>query len=105
MHATRVTRDWDEASADFNNASTGTPWTTVGGDFDPTPIDTTAIPIGTLGWYEWDVTTQVQAWLDGTQPNYGFYLDWDSVSAGFWVGFASREYATSSQRPELVITY
>jgi hypothetical protein len=65
----RVLAQWAENQVTWNNRLTGVPWTTPGGDFASTPEDT--VHVTALGWYSFDVTALVNAWLAGTLPNYG----------------------------------
>ncbi len=53
-------------------------------------------------YIQWDVTQLVQAWMDGTFANQGFFLH--AVSGDSVVDFRSREYADPLQRPELIVT-
>lgn len=105
MGAHQVLQAWDEATATFNNASSGTPWTQgVGGTYNATAAATASVVIGTFGFYEWDLTALVQQWVSQSQANYGVELMGPSLNQGQWVGFASRENATTSERPQLVVT-
>ncbi|MBC7237417.1 MAG: DNRLRE domain-containing protein [Chloroflexi bacterium] len=56
------------------------------------------------GWYEWDVTALVRAWLSGTYPNYGIMVRGPEVSGydSSWRGFSTRE---GDYPPELVVSY
>ncbi|OGS48003.1 MAG: hypothetical protein A3K68_00780 [Euryarchaeota archaeon RBG_16_68_13] len=55
-------------------SSDGTvPWITAGGDYNLTATGT-AISPGTGGWMTWNVTTLVQRWTEGSQPNLGLLL-------------------------------
>ncbi|MFB9276885.1 DNRLRE domain-containing protein [Cohnella cellulosilytica] len=58
------------------------------------------------GWYTFNVTDLVQAWLGGGKANYGVVLLEDPVvlSPGA-KDFASSEYSDEESRPSLVITY
>ena len=49
-----------------------------------------------------DVTTAVNAWLDGTQPNYGLAI---VPNAGLSATFNSKEDTTTSHSPELNIVF
>lgn len=64
----------------------------------------TGVTDGAWDWYSFDVTSLVQAWHDGTYPNYGIMLrgpEW-SGSDSSWKAFSTRE---SSADPYLVINY
>ena len=61
------------------------------------------------GWYTWDVTALVRAWVRQEQPNYGLTLrDASSYQDGNcdWRDFASAQYSSvSSLRPKITILY
>lgn len=61
-------------------------------------------PVGQSNlYYSWDVTSLVQEWVDGDQPNYGVMLrSFSEVTLG-WRGFASRELGANP--PRLVVNY
>ncbi|MBM4460226.1 MAG: DNRLRE domain-containing protein, partial [Chloroflexi bacterium] len=55
-------------------------------------------------YYDWDVTTLAQTWVNGA-PNRGLaLLSKDEATIG-WRGFASRESSAPANPPRLVITY
>jgi hypothetical protein len=87
----RLTEAWSEAQANWNQRSSGLPWSNPGADGTGShaalelPGDCTA-----TGWRTFDVTALVQEWSDG-QPNYGFVL----VDAGTdGIALASSESST-----------
>jgi len=114
----RVTQSWDEGSATWNEYDSGNSWTSAGGDFDTTVIaSTTLAGTGTGGqyadkpeerwddtWNQWNVTSLVQDWVEGTQANNGLLLKgttfWHVVMSGFY----SKEYSNSDYWPYLEIT-
>ncbi len=56
----------------------------------------------TVGYYQWDVASLVQTWVNGA-ANYGLALVSKNESALGWRGFASRE--SPPNWPRLVVTY
>ncbi|MGB5397124.1 MAG: DNRLRE domain-containing protein, partial [Gammaproteobacteria bacterium] len=80
-----------------------TNWSTPGGDYDATVIDSITLPTMIPGWYEWNVTAQIQDWLDGT-PNYGFLLREGGGDAGDIEFVSSDNTVTPEFRPRLSIT-
>ena len=75
----------------------GVDWHT---DADPHyGISTRAAMSDPCDWMEFDVTPIVQAWIDGTKPNYGFY-GYSSEPYFVWYSSESGEVLL---RPELVI--
>ncbi len=106
LAAHQITQAWDEASATFNNANTTTPWSGgPGGTYVATAAATTSVPIGTYGWYEWDLTALTQQWVNLSVANYGVEITMGSVNQGQWEGFASRENLTASEHPQLVVSW
>lgn len=107
----RVWNSWTEGTGScsgasggltWNNRSTGKPFSTAGGSFS-SAADTTTVG-SLLRFYEWDVTSMAQGWVDGTFPNNGLLLKFVSDVASY-KAFASSEDGTSSQRPTLIVTY
>ena len=107
----RVARDWDEGT---NNGSPGTGaswtkatqtgnWATPGGDFDASPVSTTALGAGVTGYYGWDITPLVQGWVSGTYANDGLILS--AAAPGTDVAFHSSDHGTETERPRLTVTY
>lgn len=99
---------WVETEANWNVYSTGNSWASAGGDFTTTDKATTTVDataaIGTT--YDWDVTALTQ-WF---QANATEIADWlikgtNETDPLMRARFASREHATASYRPKLVITY
>ena len=57
--------------------------------------------------YDWDVTTSVSSWVDGTWPNYGFIINTENIDIG---GFDDRDgsyfYSRDiNQSTRLVVVY
>jgi alpha-glucosidase (family GH31 glycosyl hydrolase) len=84
-----------------------TQWTTAGGDYNSTAVDTKSIgsTIGTV--YSWNVTSLVQGWVSSSSTNYGmaFMEAVPQSTSNGTKDFASKEYATASSRPKLTVTY
>ena len=102
--AHRVTRDWTERGVSWLRYNSLTPWTTPGGDFDPNPTDTALLNWnGNLEWNSWDVTTDVQGFVNGAYNHYGWLLKdtREDSSQDFWF-FSSRE---GSAAPYLEVQY
>lgn len=85
----RITSDWDDSDVTWNNRPTWLPpgqWT-----------DAAAVPGSTGQWMAWDVTSDVQEFVDGTAANFG----WSIMDEKYWggagiplIGFRTREYGT-----------
>jgi hypothetical protein len=84
---------WSEASTNWNNQ----PATTGAG--------VGVASLASAGWQQWTVTSMVTSMYAGT--NSGFLLRdrvEDSATA-YWQLYASRENATTANRPQLVLTW
>jgi spore coat protein A len=81
-------------------------WTTVGGDYDPTPSATT--PTNDVNFYTWTssaVINDVQGWVDAPASNYGWIVRSDETTTKTDREFASRQNTTVAWRPKLEVTY
>ncbi|MBK8035789.1 MAG: DNRLRE domain-containing protein [Verrucomicrobiaceae bacterium] len=105
VSAHRLTQPWSETTSSWNNRSTGTPWTTPGGDgdYDATAAATTNVT--TNAAHNWTLTSLVQNWVNGTNPNHGILMRLQNESVNGEHEFYTREEPTASRRPTLSITY
>lgn len=101
--AHRITNSWSEGSVTWNLRETGTNWDTAGGDFEYQPIATTLVGAPNQR-YEWDVSTLVQGWVDGSYPNDGVVLV-AGIDGMTGERFYTSDTADATQRPGLTITY
>jgi len=69
-----------------------------------TATSTATITSNQTGVVEWDVTADVAAFHSGAASNYGWIVKKTDESQAGQVEFGSKENATSSNRPVLVIT-
>gem|GEM_PF-2448643 len=81
--AHRITSTWTETGVNWNNQPT----------FNSTATATTAT--GTVGgvWLSWNVTSDVQAWVNGTAANYGILVKDNAENSGtkYTGTFATKE--------------
>lgn len=104
-------RNWVEGEVTWNNYSTGNAWATAGAgntttDREATDIGSVAMPEPEVaGWYEMSALTvsKLQAWLDGTQSNYGGILVSETETNDLH-NFDGRS-GGNSRPPELIIAY
>jgi len=100
---------WVEGQATWNEYKTGSSWAFAGGrdatDREFPPI--ASITPNTTGVQDFDLGAafdrQVGDWIRGVEANNGIQLI--NVYAPDGLNFFTREVATASQRPQLVITY
>jgi hypothetical protein len=88
------------------------PWSTSSTSsqlqFDSTALSTVTATAGQVtGWLYWPITTTVQNWLSGAQPNYGLLMKRDTEPLGVGgIGSPSRTYAAENTlQPQLQVTY
>ena len=93
----RITSDWDEETVSWNTRPT---WLPPGQWTDSTPVP------ASFGWMEWDVTSDVQAFVNGTETNYG----WCIMDETSWPGgnipitdFRSKEHGQVIPYLEVVV--
>ncbi len=87
----RITSGWDELGVNWNNF--GSSWSEAVGSF--------ANDI--WGWRSVDLTSLVQAWVDGALPNHGVVM---AQSAGTpYTNYESSESENLDRRPTLTIIY
>ena len=82
--------NWNYRICNKSNPAASIPWTTAGGDFEAIPSAATGVGAGmsTSGmtplqctWTGTGLAADVQAWLDGTDANYGWMLKGDELSS------------------------
>lgn len=91
VYSYRVTSNWSEGSITWNTqpAYNGTAISS----FVPSALNT---------WYSFSVTSAVQAWANGSAPNYGIRLYNPGAD---WAQYFSDDDATLGNRPYLVVNY
>ncbi|MCP2323432.1 RHS repeat-associated protein [Hamadaea flava] len=102
----RLTRAFDETTATWNSAASGTAWTTPGGDYDPTAESYFDGFTNDPEWESWTVTNTVKSWLTTPTSNYGFLLKMRDESVSTQRNMLlSSEAAEPMLRPTLRVTY
>jgi hypothetical protein len=100
-----ITEAWSEGAgnseaANWNERMTGTNWTTPGGTFDSTAVD--SLNTNSTGQHTWDLTSLTQDWLTGTKVNNGLVVASPDGGGNRTVTYDSREGTTP---PVLEINY
>ncbi|HQX52611.1 MAG TPA: DUF4347 domain-containing protein, partial [Planctomycetaceae bacterium] len=98
--AYQLQQSWVEGSTTWNQRSSGTNWTSAGSTYNSTAVDT--INKSTTGQHSFNITTLAQAWLAGTQQNYGVMVASMDGGGIRTVTYDSREGTTA---PVLQIIY
>ena len=112
----RMTRDWLEGTtcsdgANWDQARPGTPWTTAGGDFDPSAVASLSVPANeTPRTHAYGVTSLVQQWVSGQAPNLGLLLKGSLesfVDPDWWLieYESSDDLSSPLNRPKLSVNY
>jgi RHS repeat-associated protein len=105
----KLTRGFTETTATWNQAASGTAWTTPGGDFDPSVLSTVGGATGITNdpeWESWDVSPAVRSWVATPSSNYGLLLKMhDESVASQRVMLLSSEGREPMLRPTLEVTY
>lgn len=90
----RNTEDWDEETVTWNNRP----------DHDPAISSSAIMPDSEDQWMEWNVTGDVQGFVDGQETNYGWKIIDPSTSGPLpLICFRSKEYTESEYWPYLEI--
>ncbi|MFQ5471034.1 MAG: DNRLRE domain-containing protein [Gammaproteobacteria bacterium] len=83
-----------------NNVTWQTPWTSNGGDYTNTVIDTQTVSV--VNFYQWNVLNTVIGWLATPSTNHGLLL---KTHGNDKAEFTSSESGPTSNLPKLEITY
>jgi FtsP/CotA-like multicopper oxidase with cupredoxin domain len=81
-------------------------WASVGGDFVPTASAT--MSVNKEGFYSWSAASlvaDVQLWVNNPATNFGWLIKGDETTSKTAKRFDTREVATPSQRPMLIVDY
>jgi hypothetical protein len=110
----RLTTDWLEGDgngagssgdlgATWDEREAGSNWTTAGGDYDSAAYPPSSNTVSENSWQKWDVTSLVNAWIQGSQNNFGMILipENDSVENSF----ESSDGIDPNLYPKLTISY
>lgn len=114
----RVLRNWVDVQGSWNIFSTGNNWGTAGcaNATDRVAAASASLTMdgtpqaGFVSWSGAGLVADVQAWVDGTAPNYGWLLgaptaEYQGSTGRAYNQFYSSNYATAIKRPKLVIGY
>ncbi|MDX2131864.1 MAG: DNRLRE domain-containing protein [Planctomycetota bacterium] len=90
----------------FRFFGTDNSWNNPGGDFEGAPSAQTVVTgFGTFTWSGPGLVADVQAWVSGNEPNFGWLLRGGEDSTFNAKQFGSRENADPAVRPVLVVEY
>ncbi|MBA4861320.1 DNRLRE domain-containing protein [Streptomyces sp. PSKA54] len=103
-----LTRDFDETAASWNNAASGTAWTTAGGDMDAAVADTVGTVTNDPARQSWYLSSLAQSWVSDPASNKGVAIrlkDESATGPQERTIFLSSEAEEPQLRPQLVVTY
>lgn len=107
----RVNRSWNVGIATWNVRGDPYPqssWYVEGGDYEPTLLDNISYTQDdlTYKWREFNVTTSIQSFVNGSKANYGFILR-EVVELNWNCMYFKSDINSdpSSHRPKLVVNY
>jgi len=103
-----LTQSFDPATATWNSASSGTPWTTAGGSYSATVSGTVSGLTNDPNRQEWPVTAVAQDWLNNPADNHGLLVRLsgeDKRSPQERELFLNSSALEPRLSPELVVTY
>lgn len=82
-------------------------WSTPGGDYN-TSLLSASSTVDQVGYYEWNsaqMRTDISSWISGSSDNNGWILIGDESTFPTSKKFDTRNHATDSLRPKLIVTY
>jgi RHS repeat-associated protein len=103
-----LTQGFDPATATWNDASSGTPWTTAGGTYNSTIASSVTGLTNAPGRQDWPVTSIAQDWLNTPADQYGLLLKLSGEghsSPQELEIFTDTSAPEPALAPELVVTY
>lgn len=100
-----LTESWVEYEVTWldRDKNANLPWSTPGGTFTMTALDSVSIVEKNL-FYDWDVTTAAAEWVSGTATNNGFILT-APTGGNSEVKFSTIDDGSSARHPRLEICY
>jgi RHS repeat-associated protein len=104
VHA--LTRGFNETTATWNQAATGVPWTTPGGDFNPTISGSSTGITNDPEWQDMRTTEVVQGWVNNPSTNHGLLakVRQEAVPDQRVISLSS-EAAEPALAPRMEVTY
>lgn len=98
----RITVDWDESEATYEERLEDTEW--QNSDLDWNAVSSTTVDESVVGWKYFDVTELVKGWLNEDYPNHGLELVGQFLTSNN-LEFVSDQNSDSSKHPVLRIKY
>jgi RHS repeat-associated protein len=103
--AYELTQSFTASQATWNNAATGTPWTTAGGTYSSTLQSQVTDLNPDPSRHNWAVTAAVKDWITTPAHEDGLIVKLDSSAIAERELFTDTTAPEAALRPELVVTY
>ena len=106
VHRIDADRDWVESEVTWNSYRSGSSWSSGGGDY-VTPATDTEVIGWSIGWVSWDVTGDVQFFIDNPASDNGWMImdENEAYTPQYYKWFYSREHDSPSSRPKLDVDF
>ncbi len=104
IRAYRLTSAWSSIATTWNNSTASSAWSTPGGTYDSTLLDTISVGNATLP-YNISITTAARGWVNGSYSNFGIILIAYNISDGDYKDFNSSESDSNDTRPRIFVDY
>jgi len=104
-----VSRTWQEMEATWYKATSAAYWGIPG--CEDTLTDRSPVSLGTQAiwtkdtWYEWDISSAVQMWVQDATSNRGLLVKQTNIEVGGEYDILHAEYPGIPYRPRLIIRY
>jgi len=105
LKAYRVTASWTESEATWNNRTSAATWSTAGGDYFATELDSINITNQSGNYYNFTISEVARAWVNGTYSNYGIIIIAPDANSGNYTYLASSDSSIANQRPKFTIEH
>jgi len=104
VSAARITQEWDPGDDPYNihDKIVFNGFQDFSDDADAPVID---ITLGSTGYYYWDMSDAITAWLVEGEPNYGILVRSRTNDMMGAYDFYASEHGTDSEQPKLILKY
>jgi hypothetical protein len=98
-------RQWDENTVTYNQAESGKPWASPGGDFEAEPAASITLNGTTPGYVSVSILDSVRAWETNPDANHGLLLNVAQAGYNSARSLRASDYWDQNLRPKLKIIY
>ena len=97
----KISKAWDEATANWTKATSSVSWAKAGGDYDPTAVATYTYGEEVNVWHTIDVTAVVSQFIKNPATNFGLHFFMEP--AMYTVRYTSSNSTDQALRPKLTL--